>query len=47
MFDGTTFVLEAAEHGRYHIIHRDDYEWGDTFGEFCELLLKLAGFVLR
>jgi hypothetical protein len=42
--DGTSFVLEGAEHGRYHAVVRDDPEWGDTFGEFSELLLGLAGF---
>jgi hypothetical protein len=47
VFDGTTYVLEAAEHGRYHVAHRDDPEWGDTFGEFIELLLRQAGFALR
>jgi hypothetical protein len=47
VFDGTTYALEAAQHGRYHIAHRDDYEWGDTFGEFCELLLKLGAFAPR
>jgi hypothetical protein len=47
VFDGTTYVLEAAHHGRYHVAHRDDPEWGDTFGEFCELLLRLALFEPR
>lgn len=26
--DGTTYVLEAAERGRYRVAHRDDPEWG-------------------
>jgi hypothetical protein len=47
VFDGTTYAEEAAHQGQYHIAHRDDYEWGDTFGEFCELLLKLAAFAPR
>jgi hypothetical protein len=47
VFDGRTYALEAVQHGRYHIAHRDDYEWGDSFGEFCELLLKLAAFAPR
>ena len=47
VLDGTTYALEAAEHGTYHVIHRDDYQWGDTFGEVCELLLKAAGFTPR
>jgi hypothetical protein len=28
VFDGTSLVLEAAEGGRYHVITRDDPEWG-------------------
>jgi hypothetical protein len=47
VFDGTTYVLEAAEHGRYHVAHRVSPEWGDTFGEFLDLLVRLAGFALR
>jgi hypothetical protein len=47
VFDGTAYVLEAAEHGRYHVAHRDEPEWGDTFGEFSDLLLRLAGFAPR
>jgi hypothetical protein len=45
VFDGTSFILEAAEHGRYHVVSRDEPEWGDTFGEFALLLLRLAGFL--
>jgi hypothetical protein len=47
VLDGTTYVLEAAEHGRYRVVYRDDPEWGDTFGEFCQLLLRLAAFAPR
>jgi hypothetical protein len=47
VLDGTSFVMEAVEHGRYHVVTRDDPEWGDTFGEFSKLLVGLAGFVLR
>ena len=47
VFDGTSFVLEGVEHGRYRVVIRDDPEWGDTFGEFSELLLNLAGFGAR
>jgi hypothetical protein len=47
VFDGTSFVLEGAEHGRYHGVVRDDPEWGDTFGEFGELLVGLAGLAPR
>ena len=45
--DGTTVVLEAAEHGRYHVAHRDDPEWGDPFGELSDLLIRLAGLSPR
>src|SRR5262249_29975728 len=38
VLDGTSFMLEGAERGRYHVTTRDDPEWGDTFGEFCALL---------
>ncbi len=44
ILDGTTFALEAAQEGRYHVAHRDDFEWGETFGEICGLLLKLARY---
>jgi hypothetical protein len=44
VFDGTTYLLEAARHGRYGVAVREDPEWGDTFGEFCGLMLSLAGF---
>jgi hypothetical protein len=27
VFDGTTYVLEAAERSRYHLIHRDELDW--------------------
>jgi hypothetical protein len=47
VLDGTTYLLEAAQHGRYHAAVREDPEWGDTFGEFCESLLRLAGLALR
>jgi hypothetical protein len=47
VLDGTTYLLEAAEHGRYWIAHRDDPEWGDTLGEFGDLLQRLATFALR
>lgn len=47
VFDGTTFVLEAAERGRYRVIYRDDPEWSDAFGEFSECLLDLAGLASR
>lgn len=47
VFDGTTYVLEAAEHGRYRVVRRDDLEWGDTFGEFADLLVRLAGLAPR
>jgi hypothetical protein len=47
VFDGTAYVLEAAHRGKYHFVHRDDYEWGETFGELCEMLLRLAGFAAR
>ncbi len=47
VFDGTTYILEAAEHGQYRVIHRDDPEWGDTFGEISDLLLNLAGLAAR
>ncbi|HEY8504285.1 MAG TPA: hypothetical protein VIL46_06855, partial [Gemmataceae bacterium] len=47
VFDGTTYVLEAAEHGHYHIVERPELEWGSTINEFAELLQQLAGFRLR
>ena len=47
VFDGTTYVLEAAQHGRYHVAQRDEPEWGDTFGEFAQLLLRLAALAPR
>jgi hypothetical protein len=47
VFDGTTYVLEAAERGRYRVIHRDEPQWGDAFGEFSEVLLDLAGLAPR
>jgi hypothetical protein len=47
VFDGTTYILEAAERGRYRVIHRDDPEWGDTFGEISDFLLNLAGLAER
>jgi hypothetical protein len=43
-FDGTTWVLEGTDSGRYHVIQRWEPEWGDTFGEFCRLLEELADF---
>jgi hypothetical protein len=47
VLDGTTYVLEAAERGRYRVIYRDDPEWGDTFVEFSDLLVHLAGLAPR
>jgi hypothetical protein len=47
VLDGTTYVLEAAERGRYHVAHRAEPEWGDTFGEFADLLVSLAGLAPR
>jgi hypothetical protein len=47
VIDGTSFILEAAERGRYRVIYRDDPEWGDTFAEFSEVLLDLAGLARR
>jgi len=43
VLDGTDYVLEAVERGRYHVTVRDDPEWGDTFGEFVDLLVNLSG----
>ncbi len=42
--DGTTWVLEGISRGRYHVVHRWCPEWGDTFGEFCLLLLNYCKF---
>jgi hypothetical protein len=42
--DGTTWVLEGVNRGRYHVVHRWMPEWGDTFGEFCLMLLGLCEF---
>jgi len=47
VLDGTSYVLEAAERGRYRVVIRDDPEWGDTFGEFSDLLVGLAGLAPR
>jgi hypothetical protein len=47
VLDGTIYVLEAAERGRYHVAHRAEPEWGDTFGEFADLLIGLAGLAPR
>ena len=47
VIDGTSFILEAAERGRYRVIYRDDPEWGDTFAEFSAALLDLAGLAQR
>jgi hypothetical protein len=47
VIDGTTYILEAAERGRYRVIYRDDPEWGDAFAEFSEALLGLAGLASR
>ena len=41
--DGTTWVLEGVRRGRYHVVHRWEPEWGDSFGEFCTLLMRLSG----
>lgn len=47
VLDGTTYVLEAAERGRYHVAQWNDFEWGDPFGELSDLLFRLAGFARR
>lgn len=47
VLDGTAYVLEAVERGRYRVVVRDDPEWGDTFGEFADLLIRLAGLAPR
>ncbi len=47
VLDGTTYVVEAAERGRYHVAHRAEPEWGDTLGEFADLLVSLAGLAPR
>jgi hypothetical protein len=47
VFDGTSFLLEGAGHGRYHVVVRDDPGWGDTLVELSELLVGLAGFAPR
>jgi hypothetical protein len=47
VIDGTTYILEAAERGKYRVIYRDDPEWGDTFAELIESLLELAGLAAR
>lgn len=47
VLDGTSYVLEAAERGRYRVVFRNDPEWGDTFGEFSDLLIGLAGLAPR
>lgn len=44
--DGTTWVLEAAEAGRYHVAHRWCPDKG-AFSEFCTLLGQLGGFHAR
>jgi hypothetical protein len=46
-FDGTTYVLEAAERGRYRVVTRSDPERGDSFGEFAQRLVGLAGLAPR
>jgi hypothetical protein len=46
-FDTTSYLLEGVQHGQYDVVHREDPEWGDTFGEFSQLLLRLAGFAPR
>jgi hypothetical protein len=47
VLDGTSYVLKAAEGGRYRAVIRDDPEWGDTFVEFSDLLVQLAGLPPR
>jgi hypothetical protein len=47
VLDGTAYVLEAAERGRYRVVVRDDPEWGDTFGELADLLIGFAGLTPR
>lgn len=42
VFDGTTYVIEAAESAVYGVVQRCDPEWGDTFGEFSDLLIEIA-----
>lgn len=46
-YDGTTYVMEAAEQGRYRVVSREDPGCDDTFGEFSEVLLGLAGLAPR
>jgi hypothetical protein len=45
LFDGSSFLIEAVDGGRYHAACVDDPEWGDTFGEISFLFLRLAGFL--
>jgi hypothetical protein len=47
VFDGTTYVVEAAERGRYRVVTRSDPAPGDPFGEFCDVLVRLACLALR
>lgn len=42
--DDSSTVIEAVRAGRYHAVRRDRIDFGDTYGEFSELLQKLAGF---
>lgn len=47
VLDGTTYVLEGSECGRYHVILRDETKRGDSFGELTDLLFKLSGVASR
>jgi hypothetical protein len=45
--DGTEYVLEVMERGRYRVVVREDPEWGDPFGDFADFLMELAGLAQR
>lgn len=47
VLDGTAYLLEAVEQGRYHAVLACDPEWGTTFGELAEMLLRMAGITRR
>jgi hypothetical protein len=47
VLDGTLYAVEAAERGRYHVARRTEPVWGDTLGEFADLLVRLAGLAPR
>jgi hypothetical protein len=42
--DGTTWVLEGVDGGRYHVAHRWCPGRGDPFGDFGRLLLEFCRF---